>query len=111
MFCYGFKYLFSVTNANQFITVIKCSFLDVFVDILSLTVKIDHYNYRSHISLQVAKLAKSAGGQLLIFPTVHVGKVRLLFDALTRKKILKDLCNMETKLFFVFLVDHKPFNI
>src|SRR4029434_4053324 len=29
------------TNANQFITVIKCSFLDVFVDILSLTVKID----------------------------------------------------------------------
>ena len=28
------------TNANQFITVIKCSFLDVFVDILSLTVKI-----------------------------------------------------------------------
>ena len=28
------------SNANQFITVIKCSFLDVFVDILSLTVKI-----------------------------------------------------------------------
>ena len=29
------------------------------------------YNYRSHISLQVAKLAKSAGVQILIFPTVH----------------------------------------
>ena len=36
-----FKYLFAATNANKFITVIKCSFLDVFVDILSLTVKID----------------------------------------------------------------------
>ena len=31
-----------------------------------------HYNYRSHISLQVAKLAKSAGVQILIFPTVYV---------------------------------------
>src|SRR4029434_8720665 len=31
-----------------------------------------HYNYRSHISLQVAKLAKSAGVQILIFPTVLV---------------------------------------
>src|SRR4029434_6832103 len=30
-----------------------------------------HYNYRSHISLQVAKLAKSAGDQILIFPTVY----------------------------------------
>ena len=30
------------------------------------------YNYRSHISLQVAKLAKSAGVQILIFPTVYV---------------------------------------
>src|SRR4029434_8680375 len=30
-----------------------------------------HYNYRSHISLQVAKLAKSAGVQILIFPTVY----------------------------------------
>ena len=29
------------SNVNQFITVTKCSFLDVFVDILSLTVKID----------------------------------------------------------------------
>src|SRR4029434_5001593 len=28
------------------------------------------YNYRSHISLQVAKLAKSAGVQILIFHTV-----------------------------------------
>ena len=34
------------SNANQFITVIKCSFLDVFVDILSLTVKI-------HLPLQL----------------------------------------------------------
>ena len=30
-----------------------------------------HYNYRSHITLQVAKLAKSAGVQILIFPTVY----------------------------------------
>ena len=41
LFAWGFKYLFSASNANQFITGIKCSFLDVFVDILSLTVKID----------------------------------------------------------------------
>ena len=31
-----------------------------------------YYNYRSHISLQVAKLAKSAGVQILIFSTVHL---------------------------------------
>src|SRR4029434_8243523 len=31
-----------------------------------------HYTYRSHISLQVAKLAKSAGVQILIFPTVCI---------------------------------------
>ena len=38
----GFKYIFAAIKCkNQFITVIKCSFLDVFVDILSLTVKID----------------------------------------------------------------------
>src|SRR4029434_8292372 len=30
-----------------------------------------YYNYRSHISLQAVKLAKSAGVQILIFPTVH----------------------------------------
>src|SRR4029434_779151 len=30
-----------------------------------------YYNYRSHIYLQVAKLAKSAGVQILIFPTVY----------------------------------------
>src|SRR4029434_2381862 len=30
------------------------------------------YIYRSHISLQVAKLAESAGVQILIFPTVSV---------------------------------------
>src|SRR4029434_2080378 len=37
---------------------------------LSLLKYTYHYNYTSHISLQVAKLAKSAGGQILIFPTV-----------------------------------------
>src|SRR4029434_7483121 len=31
-----------------------------------------HYNCRSQISLQVAKLAKSAGGQILFFPTVYI---------------------------------------
>src|SRR4029434_1683290 len=30
-----------------------------------------YYNYRSHISLQVVKLAKLAGVQILIFPTVQ----------------------------------------
>src|SRR4029434_785057 len=30
-----------------------------------------HYNYRSRISLQVGTLAKSAGVQILIFPTVY----------------------------------------
>src|SRR4029434_11010340 len=30
-----------------------------------------HYNYRSHISLQVPKLAKLAGCQILIVPTLH----------------------------------------
>ena len=37
----GSNTYFPRSNANQFITVIKCSFLDVFVDILSLTVKIE----------------------------------------------------------------------
>ena len=37
----GSNTYFPRSNANQLITVIKCSFLDVFVDILSLTVKID----------------------------------------------------------------------
>src|SRR4029434_198901 len=41
-----------------------------------------YYNYRSHISLQVAKLGNSAGVQILIFPTVHVG--RFLFKELLR---------------------------
>ena len=36
-----------------------------------------HYNYRSHISLQVSKLAKSAGVQILIFPTVSTSAGRL----------------------------------
>src|SRR4029434_3306203 len=74
LFAWGFKYLFSASNTNKVMNVIKCSFLDLFVDILFLTVKIHlplvHYNYRSHISLQVAKLAKSAGVQILIFPTI-----------------------------------------
>src|SRR4029434_10525478 len=34
-----------------------------------------YYNYRSHISLQVAKLAKSAGVQILIFPTVYIQSI------------------------------------
>ena len=38
---------------------------------LSLLKYTYHYNYRSHISLQVAKHAKSAWGQILIFPTVY----------------------------------------
>src|SRR4029434_2127094 len=38
-----------------------------------------HYNYRSHISLQVAKLAKSAGVQILIFSTVCYEKVKEVF--------------------------------
>src|SRR4029434_978480 len=37
-----------------------------------------HYNYRSHISLQVVKLAKSAGVQILIFPTVCIGTSRAM---------------------------------
>ena len=42
----GFKYLFSASNTNKVINVIKCSFLDLFVDILFLTVKI-------HLPLQL----------------------------------------------------------
>src|SRR4029434_2399290 len=42
----GFKYLFSASNTNKVINVIKCSFLDFFVDILFLTVKI-------HLRLQL----------------------------------------------------------
>ena len=41
------------------------------MDILSLTVKID-LPLQLHISLQVAKLAILAGGQILIFPTVSL---------------------------------------
>src|SRR4029434_458729 len=36
-----------------------------------------YYNYRSHISLQVAKLAKSARAQILIFPTVCLRTFRI----------------------------------
>src|SRR4029434_6580303 len=41
LFAWGFKYLFSASNTNKVINVIKCSFLDLFVDNLFLTVKID----------------------------------------------------------------------
>ena len=51
-----------------------------------------HYNYRSQISLQVAKLAKSAGVQILIFPTVVPSKhgntdrnIQILLDVITRQ--------------------------
>ena len=46
LFAWGFKYLFSASNTNKVIHVIKCSFLDLFVDILFLTVKI-------HLPLQL----------------------------------------------------------
>src|SRR4029434_3570100 len=36
-----------------------------------------NYNYRSHISLQVAKLAKSAGVQILVFPTVYEQRIQI----------------------------------
>src|SRR4029434_9347221 len=36
VFAWGFKYLFSASNTNKVINVIKCSFLDLFVDILFL---------------------------------------------------------------------------
>ena len=68
LFAWGFKYLFSASN--KIINVIKCSFLDLLIFYFSLLKYTYHYNYRSHISLQVAKLAKSAGVQVLIFPTV-----------------------------------------
>src|SRR4029434_8269850 len=70
LFAWGFKYLLSASNTNKVINVIKCSFLDLFVDILLKYTY--HYNYRSHISLQVAKLAKSAWDQILIFPSVYI---------------------------------------
>ena len=40
LFALGFKYLFSASNTNKVINVITCSSLDLFVDILFLTVKI-----------------------------------------------------------------------
>src|SRR4029434_8400965 len=43
-------------------------FLLIFCFLLKYTY---YYNYRSRISLQVGKLAKSAQGQILIFPTVY----------------------------------------
>src|SRR4029434_3530898 len=46
LFAWGFKYLFSASKTNKVINVIKCSFLDLFVHILFLTVKI-------HLTLQL----------------------------------------------------------
>src|SRR4029434_5418658 len=40
LFAWRFKYLFSASNTNKVINVIKCSFLNLFVDILFLTVNI-----------------------------------------------------------------------
>src|SRR4029434_2282266 len=72
LFAWEFKYLFSASNTNKVINVIKWSFLDFLIFCFSLLKYTYYYNYRSHISLQVAKLAKSAGVQILIFPTVYV---------------------------------------
>src|SRR4029434_453494 len=68
----GFKYLFSASNAN-YVKCYKMQFSGFFLLIFcfSLLKYIYYYNYRSHIPLQVAKLAKSAGVQILIFPTVN----------------------------------------
>src|SRR4029434_7062410 len=66
LFAWGFKYLFSASNTNKVINAIKCSFLDfLLIFYFSLLKYTYHYNYRSHISLQVA------GVQILIFPTVY----------------------------------------
>src|SRR4029434_2025969 len=59
---------FSASNANEVINAVFWIFLLIFC--FSLLKYTYYYNYRSHISLQVAKLAKSAGVQILIFPTV-----------------------------------------
>src|SRR4029434_9946498 len=56
LFAWGFKYLFSASNTNKVINVIKCSFLDLFVDILFLTVKI-------HLPLQLYITHLFASGQ------------------------------------------------
>src|SRR4029434_2376539 len=70
--CLGFKYLFSASNTNKVINIIKWFWICLLIFYFSLLKYTYHYNYRSHISLQVAKLAKSAGGPILIFPTVYV---------------------------------------
>src|SRR4029434_3364719 len=73
LFAWGFKYLFSASNTNKVINVIKCSFwIFLLIFCFSLLKYTYYYNYRSHISLQVVKLAKSAGVQILIFPTVYI---------------------------------------
>ena len=46
LLAWGFKYLFSASNTNKVINVKKSCFLDVFDDILFLTVKI-------HLPLQL----------------------------------------------------------
>src|SRR4029434_600541 len=50
---------------------IKCKLSHKCFSLLKYTY---YNNYRSHISLQVVKLAKSAGVQILIFPTVFCMK-------------------------------------
>ncbi len=59
--------LFSILNYRKMYT-FKCIFLDFVVVILSLTVQINHYNYRLIISLSVGKRPKSAGEQIFFFP-------------------------------------------
>src|SRR4029434_4738516 len=83
LFAWGFKYLFSASNTNKVINAIKCSFwIFLLIFCFSLLKYTYHYNYRSHISLQVAKLAKSAGVQILIFPTVSSRPIRYVIGCI-----------------------------
>ncbi len=70
----GSNTYFTHYNANQFITFLKCVFLDFLLLLLfSLTVQINlALNYRLVISLSVGKRTKSAGDQKKKFPTVSV---------------------------------------
>src|SRR4029434_8203346 len=63
-----------------------CIFLLIFC--FSLLKYTYHHNYRSHISLQVAKLAKSAGVQILIFPTVYTHSCNRKYSTLSPQKTL-----------------------
>src|SRR4029434_1510997 len=51
-----------------------------------------YYNYRSHISLQVAKLVKSAAGQIRIFPTVCTVHYRLFLSAYLQAQLSVSVC-------------------